>query len=451
MRAWLLRPTLSLLATVLVISGCGGSVEEDNSKVIAQVGSETITGDQLTAVLLRSPQSPDRVLATGMISMWTDLAMVMAAVDQRVDLTADSVLDAISTPEMMERAIRAYATKRGIDGVAPSAAQVDSLMRGNQVRAFRIHRFAVDLQDDSLKSARADVLFDIYSGTINNQTVAQATASQPAMAVRDLIVDTPPALSYDEIPPELARVIWRLGEGETSRPIAGNEGLQLFERLRNATATEALAAWLKPRLQQQADTRFVDSLIATVNLEVTDDAIQRLRSGMNEPIEVSGDEPIVTWSGGDTSPAEARMWLSYLLPAERARMADASEASLDEAARVMAHREILFGLAVAAGVADTAALRSAVKADYAAAIPALWDGAAARAGADGQPMGMAVSMMMAITEGGRPYQRLPGTLAGWLRDHFSSTFDAQAMDLAGQSAVRLWQGPGGAAVDGTAP
>ncbi len=441
MRPWFARPIVPILAATLAVTACGGTAEIDNSKVVAQVGEETITGDQLTSVLLRSPQSPDRVLATGMVSMWADLAMILVALDGGTDLVADTVLNAISTPEMMERAIRAYATRRGIDGVTPSAAQVDSLVRGNEVRAFRIHRFDVDLANDSLNTARADVLFSIYSATLNNQSVAQATAAQPTMAVRGLRVDTPPAFSYDEIPPDLARVIWRLSEGETSRPLAGSGGLQLFERLTASEGRPAMAAWLQPRLQDAADRRFVDSLVTTLNLEVADGAIERLRSAMNEPIAVNGETVLATWDGGDLSPAEARMWLSYLLPAERAQLADASEAALEQVARTMAQREILFSVAMASGVADSAVLRAEVEAEYAAAIPALWDGAAARTDLDGAPVGMATSMVMSIVEGGRPYQRLPGTLAGWLRDRFALTFDAQAMDRAGQSATMLWQGP----------
>jgi hypothetical protein len=447
MRLVPIRPAV-LLATVLAMSACGGSAEEDTNETVAQVGEETLTGSQLTATLLRAPRSPDRILATGMVSTWTDMAMVLTAVDRGIDLTGDSILRAISTPEMMERTIRAYATQRGIDGVSPTAGQVDSLIRWNQIRVFRIHRFPVDVENDSLRNSRAAVLFDIYTATLTGQSVAEATAAQPAAALLDMIVDSPPALGYDDVPPELARVIWRLAEGETSRPVVGNDGVQLFERVTAVEGRPALTAHLQPRLQAAADKRFVDSLIATRDLKVTEGAIGRLRSALNEPLVVGGEEPLATWDGGEVTPAEARMWIAYLLPAERARLGDAAEVTLELEIMLMARREILFALAAGSGVADSAALRGEVMAEYADSIPGLWDGATTRTDADGQPVGMASSMIMAVVEGNRPYHRLPGTLGGWLRDRFEFRFDAQAMDRAGRSASRLWPAPDPTALEG---
>ena len=202
-----------------------------------------------------------------------------------------------------------------------------------------------------------------------------------------------------------------------------------------------MAAWLQPKLRQQSDRRFTDSLAADLNIELVNDGLVRLRSALSEPVEVTGSEALVEWATGTVTPTEARDWISGMMPAERARLAAASETGIEQLGITMARREIFFDLARESAAVDTAAIRSEVMDEFRNLIPALWDGVAARVNEDGSRMGLASSWLSAVLTGERQYQRLPGTMGGWLRSRLVMEFDGQAMQSAGREASRLWIDP----------
>jgi hypothetical protein len=433
--------TFSLLTALTFSVGCGGGEEYLDSSPVAQLGGETLTGSGLTAFLLRSPEQPDQRIAAGIVSMWIDYAMMVEAINRRIDLTADSILTDISTTTLMGRAIAQYADIMGLSGVEPALAQVDSLIRTDQVRVFRVHRFSLESGQDSLSEQHSGTLFNIYAAVVNGADIATVIDTMDSDVVADLTVELAPASTYEELPPELARVIWRLRDGEVSRPMQGTQGVQLIQRVPASEARESYSAWLKPKLQQQADRRFTDSLAAGFNIELINDGLIRLRSALEEPIEVTGSEPLVSWQGGEVTPNEARDWISGLLPAERAQLSVASETVIEQLGVTMARRKIFFALASSDSRVDTSAIRAAIVEEFRSAIPALWDGISSGTNSDGSQMGMANSWLTEVFDGARPYQRMPGTLAGWLRSKMVLQFDGRAFLAAGREANRLWVDP----------
>ena len=232
-----LIPIISVI--LITTSGCGGAAEIDNDAVVAQVGEEVLTVSELTSFMLRSPLQPDPQLASGLVSAWTDFAMLMTTLNSGVDLTADSILRAISNNEVVDRSITSFATDRGLAGNDPTPGQIDSLIRTDQVRAFRYHSFNVADASDSVREAKSGILFEIFSAVINGETMAAAIAAQPSAAVADLQSEIGPASNFEELPPELARVIWQLRDGEVARPMQGNGAVNLIERVPAAEARDA--------------------------------------------------------------------------------------------------------------------------------------------------------------------------------------------------------------------
>jgi hypothetical protein len=331
----------------------------------------------------------------------------------------------------MERTIQRYADGRTAT-VTPTAAQMDSVVRGNTVRVFRRYMIGpIDPRDTTAVIAASRRLFRLreQASVEGSPAAALRTLGDDAAGIE---VSPMQANSRQELPEQLANTIWPLNDRNLSDPVLGGGGVQLFERVPAAEAREAIAAWLGPVLQRRADAVFIDSVMTSRNLAVADDGAARLRAAAVEPGRFASDAPLATWSGGDLSTEEARSWLAIMPAPERARMRLASDTTLSQTVDLMARREVLYELAIAAGT-DPGLAREELMPDFRGQLQAL----AADARAAGDP----TVWMNDVLAGRRTFRPQPGSLPALLRDRMEVTVDDEALTAGLREATRLWQAP----------
>src|SRR5690606_9439564 len=137
------------------------------------------------------------------------------------------------------------------------------------------------------------------------------------------------------------------------------------------------------------------------------DAVDRLRAGVTEPMRIPGSTPLVSWSGGEVTPAEASMWLATMAAPERAAYRIKSDTAVSRDLRIMAQREILNQVAIARGT-QPGPIRERVNAEISESLVRLQQSALS--------VGSATEWFQAVMQGRMSFQPLPGALPAVLRD-----------------------------------
>jgi hypothetical protein len=333
---------------------------------------------------------------------------------------------------MMEGAIQRLGDTR-TGTVTPTAAQVDSVARGANVRVFRRYVIpGVPASDSARLVAEGRRLLALKDRAVADGGGAAALRNLGAGAA-GIEVREPTAHTRQELPEQLAAALWRLNENELSDPLGGEGGIQVFERVPNASAREAITAWLTPNLQRRADGQYIDSIIRGRQVVVAQDGAARMREAAVEPGRFASDTPLATWEGGELTTVETRSWLAMMPAPERARLRLASDTNLSQALHLMARREILFDLAVTSGI-DTVAVLTELVPVFRERLTALM--------ADAQAAGDPTTWFSDVLEGRRRFTPLPGALSMVLRDRTAPVMNDEARIAATREAARNWKAPG---------
>lgn len=435
MNSHLLPPVRQgLLAVVMSIGlfACGGEGAALEDTVVVSLPGDTLSAAALRDILLMAPTVPGEDASMGAVSIWTDLAVVTSAVTGGGTLEDDATMNTIMRPAIMERTIQRYGESRA-GSVTPTAAQIDSVTRGTNVRVFRRYMIGpIERADTARILAEARRLSEV-----KQQATARGSLGAALEALGDgargIVVSAPEARTRQDLDENLAATIWQLRDNEVSDPILGGGGIQLFERVPNAAAREQIAAWLGPVVQRRVDARFIDSIMANRGISIAGDSPERMRAAAIEPGTFGSDATLASWEGGNLTPSEARGWLAMMAAPERARMRLASDTSLTQTIDRMARREILFDLAVSAGV-DTLAVREELLPLFREQLRLLV--------ADAQAAGDPTVWFRDVLQGRRQFRSLPGTLPMLLRDRVEITVHDDARVAAVEEAARRWQAPG---------
>ena len=435
MRSFLLPPVRHhLLAVVgsIALIACGGEKAALEDTPVVTLPGDTLTAAALRDILLQAPTAPGEDASIGAVSIWTDLAVVTAAVAGGATLDDDATLNSIMRPAIMERSIQRYGESRA-GSSAPTAAQIDSVTRGTNVRVFRSYKIGPIERTDTARiitEGRRLVALKQQATSLGGAAAAMQALGTGAAGIE---VSPAQASTRQDLDEKLAASIWRLNDNELSDPILGAGGIQVFERVPNTAAREQIVAWLGPVIQRRADARYIDSIMATRLITVAGDGATRVREAAIEPGKFASDANLVTWANGDLTPSEARGWLAMMPAPERARMRLASDTSLVQTLDRMARREILFELAASSGV-DTIAVRDEL-------LPLFRDQLRLLV-ADAQAAGDPTVWFRDLLSGRRQFVALPGTLPMVLRDRVEITVDEDARVVAIEEAARVWVAPG---------
>jgi hypothetical protein len=429
------RRGLFAAAALFLVAACGPEETNLDELAVVTIPTDTLTAAELRDILVLAPAMPNDDAALGAVSIWSDLALVSGAVANGANLADDATVNVIMRPVMMETTVQRFGATRAGSAV-PTAAQIDSVARGTQVHVYRTFAIGpVDPSDSARVLTEGQRLVRLKQQAAVDGSTAAAMRSL-GDEVSGIVVSEPVANARPELPQQLSAAIWRLNDGEISEPIIGNGGIQIFERVPNATAREAVAAWFTPVLQRRIDTEFIDSVMTSRGLTVVNDGASRLRAAGAEPGVFASDDALVTWSGGELRPGEALAWMALMPAPERARLRLGSDTSLTQMLNQMGRREILFELAVTAGI-DTNAVRDELLPVFRERLTLLMS--------EAQATGDPTVWIQDVIGGRRQFQPLPGALSRFLRDRTTLVADDEARTVATREAARTWTSPGGAA------
>ena len=432
------QPTSHLALTLLLAAsvGCGGTAGVSESTVAASVGSATLTVGQLTTLLTHAPVTPTAPLAFGLTSVWIDHALVLSHLDQ---LHSEPVATAATAQSRQDSIVARLIAARRVTARQPTAAEIDSVGRRNDVRVFRLYSIAIPPGDSAAQVEAAKTLSQLRDAALAARTSPTEQIDQLADADRThLTISDLPAAGHGELPPALAARIWDLSGGEISLPLLTQGMVQIFYRVPRPAADPALATWLRGALQQRADEAMIDSLLTARHFAIPADVAARLRLAFVDPGMITGDAPIATWDGGATTPAEALEWIRTIPPAARAAQVGSSDSALVDVARAAGRRELIRELW--AGM-DTSGVAAAARATYDSQVALLI--ADADQVATGTGIGeRAYAWSTAEALAQVPYRSEPSGLGAALRARDSVSVNAVAVRAAVTEAARLWQAPG---------
>jgi hypothetical protein len=202
--------------------------------------------------------------------------------------------------------------------------------------------------------------------------------------------------------------------------VAIRGAFSVFRRASTAESRPLLKEWLVPKFTDRVEGIFRDSLEAAKHVKIAKGSLDRFRSMVVEPLNAEGTEPLVTWDGGDLSPAAAREWLTMLLPDARSTLAIGSDSMISAFLVKMSWDRLL--LPLASPLTPESAAWRVLQPAYLAQLDTV---TRALTAIGGSPLSAdaATRLMDSLTLGGYEYHQLPGTLPGILRTKFPTNVD----------------------------
>ncbi len=428
-----------LLPFLCLIAACGGGDDDGLPDGVAAVAdADTLTQAQLQGLLEQAPQIPAFDDARSLVHTWVDLALLSAALD------ADSTLAAYEAEAMATEidayAIRDFAARRSATGRSATAEEVDSVIRGDQVRSFEVYSIHGDPRVDSVAFIDAiRTLENLRQAAIaGGGDIRAAYEALPGATRERFDLVRLPAVSRRDLPGNLSEQLWPLAVGEMTPVIAGGPGVQIIVRQNTADFRDDIANWLRPQLQMRDDARVVDSIVAAHDFELAADAVSRARSAMAEPGTVAGTAPLATWQGGELTPEEATLRIGGLAPNQRAILAGAPDTVVATRLTQFGRAELLHQVVAGDVTPERLAEHKAMAHTYwTSSIDTLRAGRALL-GEDGRtPLGW----LQAVVSGRATARELPGMLGGTLRQRATVRTDSLSMARAVAEAARVWTAP----------
>lgn len=408
---------LALLAMPVAISACGSQarLEDARKAVIVDAEGAQLTGAMLEQYLLRIPESPTRVTADMLVSAWIDIALLQHATRTSADLTDSALTDQALRPDAVRGLLQEFALRRLAASRDPSDAEADSVFQFGAARVFQQIRIAMDPRDTSPENkARARFANDLRARAQTGESFTALVREHSQDSIYKSVDGYLPAAERTDLPTQVANRIWALNPNEISEVVFSPVGAHIFRR---ATAIEArpnLKAWLKPRLAEQANIRYVDSMSRAHRVRVAPDAVERMRTLAPDPMKnAGGDGPLVTWDTDSLRADQVRLWLAVMPPRERVQFAGAADTSIGNWLLQIGKWEMIVRV-IAPGGVPTPEARTALVPQYREAaqrILAAWN----ILGAGKQPTAAASAVLDTLASGKLPYRPPPGALSGLLR------------------------------------
>ncbi|MBP7622058.1 MAG: hypothetical protein KA745_13895, partial [Gemmatimonadales bacterium] len=243
-------------------------------------------------------------------------------------------------------------------------------------------------------------------------------------------------VAREDVPQQIRAVAWSLEEGAVSRIIPSPIGLHIVRRATLEESRRGLKRWLAPRYSRRADSTYVDSLARAAQMVIAEDARERVRAMLHEPLRVGGGGPLVTWTGGALTPDLAHDWVVMIPSTERATLAVASDSAITSFLREMMQRELILARAGASHQVGAKA-RGLLAPQYHSAVAELLTEFGIRTA--GVPAALAPSVYVdSLVLGRSRYRPLPGALSGVLRSKFDVSIDTASISKVVKATQTLW-------------
>ena len=406
------------------------SADKARDAVIVDAGGAKLTGKTLEGWLLQLPAIPTESRAAFSMSAWTDAALLAKAMQ---GATSHGRFRERRCGHPAGRAARGASLEfwqaRAAKRPPVTDAQADSLADDDKVRVFQhlVLRGPKTMDTaafNTLRTRSRALVQRAQGGTDFAALVKEASMDSSTRLTGGFL----PASTRDQIPPQLASILWSLKGGEISPSIMGPYGMEIFRRATRAESRPGLRTWLGPQLGRMADSVFVDSMMRARPYTLGSSALARVRDAAKEPVmspQAPDSQPIATWSGGALSPATLRMWLVMLSPGERSGINSGSDTTVAGYIKGLVQREMVVAVAAPGGV-PTPRGRQMLGPDYRRSLDSA-KSLLRRTSGTLPPADAANAFIDSLLAGRVAYRPLPGMLSGVLRSRYPVTYDYNAL------------------------
>ncbi|MBP6442976.1 MAG: peptidylprolyl isomerase [Gemmatimonadales bacterium] len=426
------------LAALVLAAACGkDAVPQDAlDATVVQVGDAKLTGKVLQQWLLKSPVAPVASTASILVGSWLDAALLQQSKVTGLSLNDSALTDAAIGPDAARGMILEFWAGRANARPAPTDGQADSLAKADNVRVLQHFFLAIPRGADSMTvvgvANRARAILERAKTEDFTKLVREASEDSATRASDGFL----PAVAREDVPQQIRAVAWSLEEGAVSRIIPSPIGLHIVRRATLAESRRGLKRWLAPRYSRRADSTYVDSLARAAQMVIAEDARERVRAMLHEPLRVGGGGPLVTWTGGALTPDLAHDWIVMIPSTERATLAVASDSALTSFLREMMQRELILARAGASHQVGAKA-RGLLAPQYHTAVAEVLTEFGSRTA--GVPAALAPSVFIdSLVLGRSRYRPLPGALSGVLRSKFEVSIDTASISKVLKSTQTLW-------------
>ncbi len=426
-------PRFHRLATLVLagaIAACGGADIEDARKaVVVDAEGAQLTGAMLEQYLLRIPEQPTRVSASMLISAWIDVALIQHAARTNVSLLDSALADQAMRPDAVRGMLQGLALQRFTARTDPSDAEADSVFNLGDVKVFQQLLFPMNVRDTSPENlARVRFLRALRDRVSAGESFTALVREFSQDSVFGAVDGFMPATDREALPREVAVRVWGLNPNEISDPVATPRGAHLLRRATVIEARPGMKAWLKPRLAERDNIRYVDSMSQAHEVRVADGAVERVRGLAVDPMtETGGDGALVTWKGDSLGADRTRLWLSVLPPRERVQLAAAADTIISNYLLQIGRWEMIAGKLAPGGI-PTPEARAGLFPQYrdaAAVLTTAWTAL----GRNAAPTAAALAVLDTLSSGKLAYRPPPGALSGLLRSRFKVTVQHEYLDV----------------------
>ncbi len=435
------------VATVLAVgvfglAGCHRkmTMAQARQTTIISVDGAKVTGTTMERWLLALPARPDASVTDVLIGAWLDELFLSNALIAGTKLDDSATVDAAIAPDAARIAVTRFVVDRA--GIAQEAteAEVDSVIRGGQVRVFQQLMLTVPPRADTAALRSIDNHIRAL-----NQAAHKPGANFTAM-VRVACWDAPtkandgfvPAAVVLDLLPELRGQLWALRPGEISGVVAFEAGRALVRRATDAESRAAIKIWIHNSVARGADAAFRDSVLNVRQIHIDPDAIDRVRASLREPVPPPDGTSLAWWNGGTLSAETAWMWMTALPSATRMALYAASDSAVGVYVDEMARRQIFLALISPRGPI-TPEIRQRLGGQYRTDLDSARTALQRVSGGTGTAEQRATAAVDSVVTGKVKLHALPGRLGGILRSKSPVTVNLEALDALIQGAAFEWR------------
>ncbi|TVP76895.1 MAG: hypothetical protein EA352_04765 [Gemmatimonadales bacterium] len=365
-------PLLVLLALILLPAGCGDTdgPPRMGADVLATAGGLDFTVDEAAELIRDVPELPPQAdVARALAEFWVDYTTLAFAMNNERGLDAVDLSGILRQQEnqLLVSALRDQVIDEDFEVTDEEVAEYYEADRpGERVRARHILLLFPDGADEAQRDsveALAEELRDRARAGEDFASLAETYSDDEGSAARggDLSF-----FARGTMVPPFEEAAFALEPGDVSDIVESQFGLHVIRlEERDFPDLEDVREDVREQLRSartlEAESEFIEELEARGNIQVEDDAVERMRAVAEEPAATltrrEEGRVLVSYTGGEVTVADFRDLVSLQGPQVAMQVVQAPEDGLVEFLRDLARSELLVLEAREAGLeADQAQL-----------------------------------------------------------------------------------------------
>jgi parvulin-like peptidyl-prolyl isomerase len=340
---------------VLLAAGCEGAFSSRVDVAATASGAELPVA-VLAEVFAQNRQLPlRRDVAEGLALLWVDFTLFANQVAR-----GDSLLDSLTVlaatwPDVQQTLASAYHTRLFGDSMQLDSARIDSIYAAGDYRIVQHVLFrAADTNTaevQGLKRAQAEyVRGQLRRGEVTWSEAVSVT-DEPGGVERDGSLGL---VARGELVDAFEEVAFALAPGEMSNVVRTSTGFHIVRRPPLADVREAFRAAVQKRLDEDADSLYLEQLEDKWEIEVRRGAVPAVREMAIDPLRAKQSAKVIgSHREGAFRVRDLARWLQGMDPQIRQGLVSGSDEQIQAMVRTLIRNEVLIREARSADVALT--------------------------------------------------------------------------------------------------